>query len=36
MRILAIITDREDVSKILKHLIKVGKQPPGLDPSSLN
>ena len=40
MKILAIITDREEVRKILKHLIKMGKPPPGLRasaaPSSLN
>jgi len=32
-KILAIITDCEDVRKILKHLIRIGKQPPGLDSS---
>jgi len=36
MRILAIITDPDDVKKILRHLVKIGKPPPGLDPSSLN
>jgi len=34
MRILAIITDPEEVKKI--HLVKTGKPPPGLDASSLN
>jgi transposase len=36
MRILAIITDPEEVKKILRHLAKTGKPPPGLDASSLN
>ena len=30
MKIIAIITDREEVRKIVKHLIKTGKPPPGL------
>ena len=36
MRILAIITDPEEVKKILRHLVKTGKPPPGLDTLSLN
>ena len=36
MRILALITDAAEVKKILRHLIKIGKPPPGLDPDSLN
>jgi len=36
MSILAIITDPEEVKQILRHLVKTGKSPPGLDPSSLN
>jgi hypothetical protein len=36
MRILAVITDAAEVKKILRHLIKIGKPPPGLDPDSLN
>ena len=36
MRILAIITDPQEVKKILRHLVKAGKPPPGLDASSLN
>ena len=36
MRILAISTDPEEVNKILRHLVKTGKSPPGLDASSLN
>jgi hypothetical protein len=33
MRILAVITEREEVRKILRHLVKVGRSPPGLDPN---
>jgi len=36
MRILAIITDPDEVKKILRHLVKTGKPPPGFDASSLN
>jgi len=32
MRILAVITEPEEVRKILRHLVKVGRSPPGLDP----
>ena len=35
MRILAVITDPDEVKNILRHLIKTGKSPPGLDPASL-
>jgi trimethylamine--corrinoid protein Co-methyltransferase len=33
MRILAVITEPEEVRKILRHLVKVGRPPPGLDPN---
>ena len=36
MKILAVITDPEEVKKILSHLVKTSKSPPGLDPASLN
>jgi hypothetical protein len=36
MRILALITEPEEVRKILRHLVKIGRSPPGLDPASLN
>jgi len=32
MRILAEITEPEEVKKILRHLVKVGRPPPVLDP----
>jgi Putative transposase len=34
MRIMAVITEPQQVRKILLHLIKTGKAPPGLDPAS--
>ena len=36
MRILAVVTEPEEVRKILRHLVKIGRSPPGLDPTSLN
>jgi hypothetical protein len=36
MRIMAVITEPQQVRKILLHLIKTGKAPPGLDPATLN
>jgi hypothetical protein len=36
MRIMAVITEPQQVRKTLLHLIKTGKAPPGLDPTSLN
>jgi hypothetical protein len=36
MRILAVITDPAEVKKILRHLIKIGRPPPGLDLAALN
>jgi hypothetical protein len=36
VRILAVITEPQQVRKILLHLIKTGKAPPGLDPASVN
>jgi len=36
MRIVAVITEPQQVRKILLHLIKTGKAPPGLDPAPLN
>lgn len=35
MKLIAVITDPAEVRKILRHLIKTGRPPPGLDPSSL-
>ncbi len=36
MRILAVITEPEEVRRILRHLVKIGRSPPGFDPVSLN
>jgi hypothetical protein len=36
MRIPAVITEPQQLPKILLHLIKTGKAPPGLNPASLN
>ncbi len=36
MRVLAVITEPTQILKILRHLIKIAKPPPGLDPASLN
>jgi hypothetical protein len=36
MKVIAVITDSAQVLKILRHLLKIGKPPPGLDPGSLN
>ena len=34
MKLVAVITDLSEVRKILRHLIKIGRSPPGLDSSS--
>ena len=36
MRILAVITEPDEVRKILRHLVKIGRSPPGFEPASLN
>jgi hypothetical protein len=36
MKVIAVVTDPAQVLKILRHLIKKGTPPPGLDPASLN
>ena len=36
MKVLAVITDLPQVMKILRHLLKIAKPPPGLDPAALN
>ena len=30
------LTDPPEVRRILRHLVKIGRAPPGLDPSALN
>jgi hypothetical protein len=34
--LIAVITDPAEVGTILRHLLKIGRGPPGLDPSTLN
>jgi hypothetical protein len=34
MRVLAVITSPQQVLRILRHLVKTGAAPPGLDASS--
>jgi hypothetical protein len=36
MDLIAVITDPPEVRKILRHLVKTSRAPPGLDPSRLN
>ena len=36
MKVIAVITEPEEVRKILRHLVKIGRSPPGFDPTSLN
>ena len=36
MKIIAVVTDPAQVLKILRHLVKTAKPPPGLDPASLS
>jgi hypothetical protein len=36
MSLIAVITDPAEVRKILRHLLKIVRAPPGLVPSMLN
>ena len=36
MRVIAIIQDQAEITKILRHLVKQGHAPPGVGPASLN
>jgi len=36
MKVIAIIEDPDELGQILRHLIKIGRSPPGLDPDRLN
>jgi len=33
MKMIAVIIDPAEVKKIWRHLVKVGRSPPGLDPN---
>jgi hypothetical protein len=36
VQVIAIIDDADELKRILGHLIKVGRSPPGFDPDRLN
>ena len=36
MKVIAVIQEPEEIKRILRHLVKIGRSPPGLDPASLN
>ena len=36
MKVIAIIQDPEEIKHILRHLVKVGRAPPGLNESAVN
>jgi len=36
MKVIAIIGDPDELGRILRHLIKIGRSPPGFDPDRLN
>jgi hypothetical protein len=36
MKVIAIIEDADELKRILRHLMKIGRSPPGLDPDRLN
>jgi len=36
MKVIAIIEDTAEINRILRHLVKNGRSPPGLDPDRLN
>ena len=36
MKVIAVIQDPDEIKHILRHLIKIGRAPPGLDESSVN
>jgi len=36
MKVIAIIEDPDELKRILRHLIKIGRAPPGFDPDQLN
>ena len=36
MKVIAIIQEPNEFKRILRHLVKIGRSPPGLDPTALN
>jgi len=36
MKVIAMIEDPDELGRILQHLVKIGRSPPGFDPDRLN
>jgi hypothetical protein len=36
MKVIAVIEDPDELRRILRHLVKMGRSPPGFDPGRLN
>lgn len=36
MKVIAVIQEPNEIKRILRHLVKIGRSPPRLDPASLN
>ena len=36
MKVIAVIEDSDELKRILRHLVKIGRSPPGFDPDRLN
>jgi hypothetical protein len=36
MKVIAVIEDPDELRRILRHLVKMGRSPPGFDPGGLN
>ena len=36
MNVIAIIEDPDEIKRVLRHLVKIGRSPPGFDPNHLN
>ena len=36
MKVIAVIQEPQEIKRILGHLVKQGRSPPGFDPASLN
>lgn len=36
MKVIAVIEDPDKLGRILRHLVKIGRSPPGFDPDCLN
>ena len=36
VKVIAVVEDSDELGRILRHLLKMGRSPPGLDPNRLN